>query len=172
MKLNFLYQVTAASRTPDKGLPPRSPFSLIFCPQLNLLNPPPSPEQNSWIRHCMTRADHAYFFWCQTFEFDLAYAWKVRINNMPCYVCLHDQLPAYRFEYLKRSLWSRTNRGQSDTPSRDLRTTFAQRFRATQNTEAFTSILMRNPHTPPPPPPPRSLLFSFFLCRPSLVVLL
>ena len=24
----------------------------VFCPQLNLLNPP-TPEQNSWVRHCL-----------------------------------------------------------------------------------------------------------------------
>jgi len=92
-------------------------------------------------------------FWCQTFEFDIEYAWKVRINNIPCYECLHAQLSAYRSVNLKRSLWSRTNRGQSNATSRDLRTAFAQRFRATQNTEAFTSILMRNPHTSPTFPP-------------------
>ena len=39
MKLNFLYQITAASRTLTRGLPPPDPRSL--CPQLNLLNPPP-----------------------------------------------------------------------------------------------------------------------------------
>ena len=51
MKLNFLYQITAASRTPDKGLPPPDPRSLsVLCPQLNLLNPP-ATEQNSWVRH-------------------------------------------------------------------------------------------------------------------------
>jgi hypothetical protein len=32
-----------------RGLPPPHPRSL--CPQLNLLNPPPPPEQNSWVRH-------------------------------------------------------------------------------------------------------------------------
>ena len=32
------------------GLPPPDPRS--FCPQLNLLNPP--PEKNSWVRHCWT----------------------------------------------------------------------------------------------------------------------
>jgi hypothetical protein len=88
-------------------------------------------------------------FWCQTFEFDIAYEWAARINNIPRYVCIHAQLSAYRSVNLKRSLWSKTNRGQSDASSWDPRTTFAQRFRATQNTEAFTSILMRNPHTPP-----------------------
>ena len=41
MKCNFLYQITAASRTPDKGATaPRSPSSLL-CPLLNLLNPRP-----------------------------------------------------------------------------------------------------------------------------------
>jgi hypothetical protein len=40
MKWNFLYQITAASRTPDyEATAPTSPFS-VLCPQLNLLNPP------------------------------------------------------------------------------------------------------------------------------------
>jgi len=38
MKLNFLYQITAASRTPDYGATAPRPRSL--CPQLNLLTPP------------------------------------------------------------------------------------------------------------------------------------
>jgi hypothetical protein len=39
MKWNFLYQITAASRTPDQGPLPPDPRSL--CPQLNLLKLPP-----------------------------------------------------------------------------------------------------------------------------------
>ena len=39
MKLNFLYQFTATSRTLDYGATSPDPHSL--CPQLNLLNPPP-----------------------------------------------------------------------------------------------------------------------------------
>ena len=39
MKLNFLYQITAAFRTPDQGaIAPQIP---ILCLQMNLLNPPP-----------------------------------------------------------------------------------------------------------------------------------
>ena len=50
MKLNFLYQITAASRTPDWGATtPQIPVLSVLCPQLNLLNP--QPEQNSWLRH-------------------------------------------------------------------------------------------------------------------------
>ena len=50
MKWNFLYQITAASRTPDWGATaPKIPVLSVVCPQLNLLNP---PEQNSWVRHC------------------------------------------------------------------------------------------------------------------------
>ena len=49
MKLNFLYQITAASRTPDLGA--TTPDLHSLCPQLNLLNIPP-PEKNSWVRHC------------------------------------------------------------------------------------------------------------------------
>ena len=48
MKWNFLYQITAASRTPDLGATgPRSPFSLSSTEFVD----PPSPEQNSWVRH-------------------------------------------------------------------------------------------------------------------------
>ena len=38
MKWNFLYQITAASRTPGQGATTPDPRSL--CPKLNLLNPP------------------------------------------------------------------------------------------------------------------------------------
>ena len=33
------------------GYRPPDPRSL--CPQLNLSNPPPPPEKNSWVRHCL-----------------------------------------------------------------------------------------------------------------------
>ena len=47
MKLNFLYQITAASRTTDYGATaPRSPFSLF---STEFVEP---PEKNSWVRHC------------------------------------------------------------------------------------------------------------------------
>ena len=52
--MKFLYQITAASRTPDYGATtPQIPFLSVLCLQLNLLNPP--REQNSWVRHwsCM-----------------------------------------------------------------------------------------------------------------------
>ena len=43
MKWNFLYQITAASRTPNKVA--TAPRSRSLCPQLNLLNPPPPPNK-------------------------------------------------------------------------------------------------------------------------------
>ena len=50
MRLNFLYQITAVSRTPDYvGYRPQIPVLSVLCLQQNLLNP---PEQNSWVRHC------------------------------------------------------------------------------------------------------------------------
>ena len=33
------------------GYRPQIPVLSVLCPQLNLLNPPPT-EQNSWVRHC------------------------------------------------------------------------------------------------------------------------
>jgi len=46
MKSNFLYKITAASRTPDEGATaPRSPFFLSSTEFVEL------PEQNSWVRH-------------------------------------------------------------------------------------------------------------------------
>ena len=51
MKWNFLYQITAASRTPDWGATaPRSPFSLSSVPNWICWTPPP-PKKNSWVRH-------------------------------------------------------------------------------------------------------------------------
>ena len=35
------------------GYRPQIPVLCVLCPQLNLLNPPPT-EQNSWVRHCQT----------------------------------------------------------------------------------------------------------------------
>ena len=49
MKWNFLYQITAASRL--GGYRPQIPVLSVLCPQLNLLNLPLPPEQNSWVRH-------------------------------------------------------------------------------------------------------------------------
>ena len=41
MKLNFLYPITAASRTPDYGATaPQIPVLSVLCHQLNLLKPP------------------------------------------------------------------------------------------------------------------------------------
>ena len=48
MKWNFLYQITAASRTPE-GLPPPDPLSLCPLSSTEFVDP---PEQNSWVRHC------------------------------------------------------------------------------------------------------------------------
>ena len=48
MKLNFLYQITAASRTPDKGATaPQIPILSVLCPQLNLLKH--SPPQTKFL---------------------------------------------------------------------------------------------------------------------------
>ena len=33
------------------GYHPQIPVLSVLCPQLNLLNPPPPREQNSWVRH-------------------------------------------------------------------------------------------------------------------------
>jgi hypothetical protein len=41
MKWNFLYEITAASRTPDYGATaPQMPVLSVLCPQMNLWNPP------------------------------------------------------------------------------------------------------------------------------------
>ena len=49
MKWKLFYQITVSSRTPDQGATaPRSPFSLSSTEFVE----PPSPEQNSWVRHC------------------------------------------------------------------------------------------------------------------------
>ena len=50
MKLNFLYQIIAASRTPDQGdYRPQIPRSLCPLSSTELVELP--PEQNSWVRH-------------------------------------------------------------------------------------------------------------------------
>ena len=49
MKWNFLYQIAAASRT--KGLQPPDPRSLCPLSSTEFVEPPPPPEQNSWVRH-------------------------------------------------------------------------------------------------------------------------
>ena len=52
MKWNFLYQITAAYRTPDQGATaPRSPFTLPSVVNWICWNPSPPREQNSWVRH-------------------------------------------------------------------------------------------------------------------------
>ena len=45
MKWNFLYQITAASRTPDKGLPPPDPRSLCPLSSTEFVEAPPSPNK-------------------------------------------------------------------------------------------------------------------------------
>ena len=54
MKWNFLYQITAASRTPDQGATdsPSDPRSLCPLSSTEFVEPP--PEQNSWVRHWIT----------------------------------------------------------------------------------------------------------------------
>ena len=51
MELNFLYQITAASRTLTRGLLPPDPCPLCPLSSTEFVEPPP-PEQNSWVRHC------------------------------------------------------------------------------------------------------------------------
>ena len=51
MKWNFLYKITAASRTPDyRATASRSLFSLSSVLNWICWTPPP-PEKNSWVRH-------------------------------------------------------------------------------------------------------------------------
>jgi hypothetical protein len=67
MKWNFLYQITAASRTPDYGATaPRSPF----CPQMNLLNPPlnkipgyATGRLSKWYRKVMQLTQYTWRAW-------------------------------------------------------------------------------------------------------------
>jgi len=59
MKWNFLYQITAASRTPWLGgYRPQIPVLSILCLYLNLLTPP--PKKNSWVRHCVKLTIHVH----------------------------------------------------------------------------------------------------------------
>jgi hypothetical protein len=51
MKWNFLYKITAASRTPDWGATPSDPRSLCPLSSTEFVEPPP-PEKNSWVLHC------------------------------------------------------------------------------------------------------------------------
>jgi hypothetical protein len=52
MKWNFLYQITAASRTPDSGAPaPRSPFSLS---STEFVEPPPPNKIPGYATACWT----------------------------------------------------------------------------------------------------------------------
>jgi hypothetical protein len=51
MKLNFLYQTAAASRTPDKGLPPPDPRSLRPLSSTEFVERAPLRKKNSWVRH-------------------------------------------------------------------------------------------------------------------------
>jgi hypothetical protein len=36
-----------------EGYCPQIPVLSALCPQLNLLNPIPTPEKNSWVCHCL-----------------------------------------------------------------------------------------------------------------------
>jgi len=66
-----------------KGLPPTDPRSL--CPQLNLLNP--TPEQNSWVRHCLPSV-----FWFSMFSLSKTFA--LEESNT---ICTKIQFIPYRF---------------------------------------------------------------------------
>jgi len=50
MKRHFLYQITAASRTPDYGA--TAPISLLSLSSTKIVEPPP-PPQNPSVRHCL-----------------------------------------------------------------------------------------------------------------------
>jgi len=54
-----LYQITAASRTPEWGLPPPDPRSLCPLSSTEFVEPP--HEQNSWVRHWAPQ--HNSTFW-------------------------------------------------------------------------------------------------------------
>jgi len=41
------------------GYRPQIPILSVLCPQLNLLNPP-TPGQNSWLRHCLWQSRGVY----------------------------------------------------------------------------------------------------------------
>ena len=63
MKWNFLYQITAASRTPTRGLPPPDPRSLCPLSSTEFVKPP-SHKQNSWESHWNESSFmHRHKFW-------------------------------------------------------------------------------------------------------------
>ena len=52
-EMKFLVPNYSCLQNPWLGVyRPQIPFLSVLCPQLNLLNTPPPPEQNSWVRHC------------------------------------------------------------------------------------------------------------------------
>ena len=77
-KWNFLYQITAASRTPDQGATtPRSPFSLSSTEFVE-----PRPEQNSRVRH-----------WQQTL------CWTNRVVKWVLILCVWNSFLSYTAIY-------------------------------------------------------------------------
>jgi hypothetical protein len=62
MKWNFLYQITAASRTPDLGgYRPQIPIPSVLS-STEIVDPPP-PEQNSWVRQWRGGSFRHEFYW-------------------------------------------------------------------------------------------------------------
>ena len=85
MKWNVLYQITAASRTPQKeATTPRSPFSLSSTEFGE-----PSPNQNSWLRHW------PFVFICNYKKTSCtrAYYWQNLASTMKT---KHGTLPSFR----------------------------------------------------------------------------
>jgi hypothetical protein len=64
MKWNFLYQITAASRTPCLGgYRPQIPVHSVPCPQLNLLNPPPPNKIPGYATVIYPTTKACFFCW-------------------------------------------------------------------------------------------------------------
>jgi hypothetical protein len=102
MKWNFLYQITAASRTSDeRTTAPRSPSSLSSV--LNSICWPPPPEQNSWVRHC--RPGQQPFLFTQTLGHNKAlFRWVLGVK-WP--LCERDLLHQYTTKV--KNAWSDTS---------------------------------------------------------------
>jgi len=51
-EMKFLVQNYSCLQNPlVGGYRPQIPILSVLCPQLNLLNTPPPPKQNSWVHH-------------------------------------------------------------------------------------------------------------------------
>ena len=54
------------------------PLLYVLCPQLNLLNPPPFPEQNSWLHHWLG----GMFHWTGCWSKHIA-DFSLRLETLP-----------------------------------------------------------------------------------------